>query len=142
MTTANILRDARACGEAIEWAKSHPDPADAWAACERGDWMLWIWGRLRGGEPMSDARRPIVLAVCECARLALRYVPDDEGRPREAIELAERWARGGDVSCQELRKAAYAAYADAAARKDTLRECTKIVRRHCPTPPLPTEVTR
>jgi hypothetical protein len=142
--------------------------------------MLWLAGRC-AGEPMSDLRRSLTLAACECARLTLPHVRSGEDRPLRAIELAERWARGEAVLRDELRDAAaaadayadayaaayaayaayaaataataaYAAYAAAtataaataadaasatytAARKETLRKCADILRKHYPKPP-------
>ena len=70
-----------ACREAVEWSAQYGDDFQrAWNECHRGDWMLWLAGRL-AGEPGSDARRPLVLAACECARLALPYVKEGELRP-------------------------------------------------------------
>lgn len=31
-----------ACAEARSWACSQPSAKAAWAACVRGDWMLWL----------------------------------------------------------------------------------------------------
>ena len=113
--TTRLPKDA--CPEAVRWCKTQPSLAVAWKRCERGDWMLWFAGRL-SGEPESDARRHLVLAACECARLTLPIFeaerPRDD-RPRRAIEMAERWARGGDgaPSLAEVRRAADAAYAAA-----------------------------
>jgi hypothetical protein len=98
-----------ACQGAIDWLGDR-DAATAWRECQRGDWMLWILGRL-AGPPMSEARRPLVLAACECARLGLPHVPKHETRSLAAIELAERWAKGDElVTERQLRKAAYGAY--------------------------------
>ena len=91
-----------------------------------------------------------MLVACECARLALPYVPKGEKRPLKAIEVAEAWVRG-EVTIEEVRDvadaadAAYAAYAadaayttyaacaaDAAARKNILAKCADIVRKHYP----------
>jgi hypothetical protein len=150
------------CEEATDWLSGHSDPQQAWEACERGDWMLWLLGHL-SGPPLSEGRRPLVLAACECARLTLPHTKD--GRVLVCIETAERWA-GGEASAEELREAqadadayaaaaadadayaaaaadAYAAaaadadaYADAdAARKKTQAECAVIVRRHYPKAP-------
>ena len=94
-TTSNWTDDLwrlGACGDAVAWAAGFPDLGAAWAACERGDWMLWLAGRV-SDKPMSDARRPLVLAACECARLALPHVRAGDDRPLRAIEMAERWAR-------------------------------------------------
>ena len=122
-----------------------PDAETAWRACQRGDWMLWLCGRL-SGKPWSECRRKLVLAACACARLALVYVPAGEQRPLRAIELAEMWARGGRVTRQAILDAACAAYAaDAAAadayaayaRNQILAQCADIVRTHYPTAPVP-----
>ena len=105
-----------ACRDAVAWLATQPDTETAWRECKRGDWMLWLLGK-QAGAPGSDARRPLVLAACACARLALPYVREGELRPLQAIETAERWARGeaNAPSLDEVRKAAAAAYADAAA---------------------------
>ncbi|MEM7622636.1 MAG: hypothetical protein AAF235_05475 [Planctomycetota bacterium] len=56
----------RACGDAVDWAKGFGSLDAAWAACDRGDWMLWLAGRVSGA-PGGDARRTLVLAACGCA---------------------------------------------------------------------------
>jgi hypothetical protein len=104
-----------ACGPAVAWAKEYKTAAAAWKACHRGDWMLWIAGRLAGSSE-SASRRKVVLAACECARLALRHVKKGEDRPRLAIETAERWARKEPgVTLADVRSAADAADAAAGA---------------------------
>jgi hypothetical protein len=113
---ADGLARLDACHDAVAWARDFDSLDAAWAACERGDWMLWLAGKT-SGEPMSEQRKRVVLAACACARLALPHVRAGEERPLRAIELAERWARGeADVSRQEMRAAdaADAAYAAAA----------------------------
>lgn len=141
-----LLLRLGACSEAIAWAESlgpnHPADATAWEQCPRGDWMLWVAGRL--GIP----RATLVLGACACARQALVHIKAGEDRPRIAIETAESWARGGEgaASIEEVRKAraaaaaaygaAYAAYAaaadaaaaDAAARKKSLAKSAELVR--------------
>ena len=81
-----------ACSEAVRWARGYPSLRAAWAACERGDWMLWLAAALSGGYGSATHRR-LVLAACACARTALHLVAATEDRPRVAIETAERWAR-------------------------------------------------
>ena len=144
------IRLLRACPEALRWCAQHASLAAAWAACERGDWMLWLLGKL-AGPPKSDSRKALVLAACECARLALPCVSADEERPLKAIETAESWARG-EASMDDLRAAAdaaddaayaadaaadaaYAAAYAAYARARTLTQCADIVRKHYPAPP-------
>ena len=148
------------CREALKWAKEQKNQKQAWNDCERGDWMLWLCGKL-SGEPESHKRKKLVLASCECARLALMHVPKGELRPIKTIETAEKWANG-KATIEQVRKAvadavgadaaaaayaanaayAYAAdagaYADAAAtgaRSGTLKICADIVRKHYPNPP-------
>jgi hypothetical protein len=102
MNHIEILSKYDACAEAIAWAQTQPDASTAWAACERGDWLLWLAAKVH-----LD-RKLLVRAACACARQALQYIPDGEERPRLAIETAEAWARG-EATIEELRKAADAA---------------------------------
>ena len=105
------LVELNACPEAVDWASTQESPASAWRDCQRGDWMLWLVGRL-SGKPGGVKRRRLVLCACECARLALKYVKAGEDRPRLAIEAAEKWARHEGPTLDDVRAAA--AYADAA----------------------------
>jgi hypothetical protein len=125
----------RACQEAREWAKGKT-LAQAWKTCERGDWMLWlaVW--------LCD-RKLVVLAVCDCAELALKYVPDGETRPKHCIDTARAWV-AGKATLKEVKAAAHAAssaahaahaYAAdaaaadaAAARYPVLKQCADLVR--------------
>ena len=110
-----------ACPPAIEWLreKNYATLQEAWDNCERGDWMLWLYGRLNKSAPWSDERKPLVLAACACARLSLpsfeaRFPADS--RPRRCIEVTEAWCRG-EASREQVvsaRNAAYAATAYAA----------------------------
>ena len=103
-----------ACDEGMEYARSYRTMREAWDKCERGDWMLWLLGRL-AGPPESKSRKKLVLAACACARLSLDHIPAGEQRPLAAIEMAEAWARGQDgVSLDDVRRAADSAYAYAA----------------------------
>ena len=97
-----------ACKKAVIWARTQESTQQAWDACERGDWMLWLLAR------WNADRKKLVLAACECARLALKYVPKGEKRPLRAIETTERWAKG-QATLKEVKSAAAAAYAAYAA---------------------------
>jgi len=89
-----------------EWLGDR-DSARMWAECERPDWLLWWAGQV-------VPRQELVLAACDCAELALRFVPANEDRPRLAIDAARRWARG-EATVDEVRAArAAAGYASAA----------------------------
>jgi hypothetical protein len=86
-----LLRKHDACKAAVAWLEDseHQTLAEAWNACERADWMLWLLARM-----YPDAPGPFRLACCACAETALRFVPKGEDRPRIAIETARRYARG------------------------------------------------
>jgi hypothetical protein len=105
------LVELNACSGSIQWAHTQPSYEDAWEACERGDWLLWLATRLatdRGRLRVED-RRHVVLATCAVARTALHLIPQGEDRPRLAIETAEAWAKGA-VEIEDVRHAARAAY--------------------------------
>ena len=81
--TANELCDdlerLRACAEARKWVEGKT-LAEAWAKCDRGDWMLWLAAR-HIGDPGWPRHEQIVLCACDCAERALQYVPDGEDPP-------------------------------------------------------------
>jgi len=104
MNHKHILESLTACEEAIRWYNDK-DSKEAWASCERGDWLLWIAANLR------IDRKLIVLAACDCAEQSLYLIPEGEERPKKAIETARAWARG-EASLEEVKAAANAADAD------------------------------
>lgn len=111
LSPSDALESVGACREPLRWVADFADAQTAWDACERGDWMLWVLGRL-SGPPGSDSRKKVVLAACECARLALAQYEihyREDSRPRTAIETAERHARS-EASIDEVRAASAAAY--------------------------------
>jgi len=156
------LERLEACPEAINWARRHDTTfEEAWRECKRGDWMLWLAGKLCGG-PHSKSRKVLIGAMCECARTTWKRMPK-EGQ--EAVRTTERWLIG-DATLRQVRTAADAAYvaayaaADAAAYvayivacvvadadTDTVyiasyvvtgkqaAKCAHIVRKHYPNPP-------
>ena len=137
-----------ACSDAVEWAGGFDTPEKAWQECQRGDWMLWLLGKLSGGT-RSESRHKLVFAACQCARLALPYAATGELRPLMAIEATEAWSRHEKgSSLASVRIAAYAAsdaasaaYAasDAAyaayALQKSLTQCADIVRTYYPIAP-------
>ena len=110
------LKALGACKDAVDWAKKQPSFPEAWASCERGDWMLWLAGTMCD-KPDWPTRQELVLVACDCAELSLKYVKKGEDRPRVAIETARKWAKG-EATIQEVRearRATDAAYAAAGA---------------------------
>jgi len=133
---AALLVELNACSEAQKWAKGK-SLAVVWKTCKRGDWLLWLCGKM-ADKPNWPTRKEVVLAACDCAELALKHVPEGEDRPRKCIEVVRAWAAGTATldEVRTARRAAYAAvYADAAsaayadARTKTLATCAVLVRK-------------
>jgi len=80
---------------------------EMWDTSERGDWLLWFCAHMIGkrGWPTHEQ---LILAACQCARLALKHVKSSETRPLKAIEATEAWARG-QATMEEVRNASRAA---------------------------------
>ena len=146
---ANLLQGLRACSEARKWTRGK-SLSEAWRACDRGDWMLWLCAKMIGQEGWPTQQQ-VVLAACSCAERSLKFVRKGDDRPRLAIETARRWARGeasmSEVQDDDAAAAAYAAAyaaADAAAddaaaddaRKDSLRSSADIIRASISLPDL------
>ncbi|HEX7125469.1 MAG TPA: hypothetical protein VF406_06765 [Thermodesulfobacteriota bacterium] len=74
----------------LRWIRVHHDLPSAWAACPRGDWLLWIAAILAR---RPEEQRAVVLAAAACARLALPYAIRQVPGPETAIEAAEGWGR-------------------------------------------------
>ncbi len=98
-----LLVELGACSEGVAWSSQYDVDKDrAWSECARGDWLLWFAGKLSGSSD-GPARRKVVLCACECARLALPFVQPGDDHPRQAIELAERWAGGEGVTVEMMQ---------------------------------------
>jgi len=70
------------------WLRTQRSYTRAWHLCERGDWLLGIAAIIGADHKL------VVRAGCDCARTALRYIPEGEHRPRLAIEATEAWCEG------------------------------------------------
>lgn len=117
------LRKLGACSDAIEWAKGYDSLDAAWTACDRGNWMLWLVGRV-SGKPGNEARRKLALCLCDVVEPALRFVPDGVDASHIAIDVLGRWARGEDgVTLYDVRRAADSS-AFAAARSSSAAAAT------------------
>jgi len=113
MTLKILLASIDACSEAVQWVGDR-DLKTAWSECDRGDWMLWLCVKMEGRKGWPT-RKQIVIVACDCAELSLpiyeKKYPKDN-RPRKAIEIARKWT-DGEATIEEVRSAAYAAYAAA-----------------------------
>jgi hypothetical protein len=90
------------CTDALEWALTHDTPEEAWAVCERGDWMLWYAARV-GLTP--DRHKQIVKAICHIVERHLDKL-SNETRPRIAIETAIAWATEDKATLEEINMVA------------------------------------
>ena len=103
------LRALGACdgpGESIEYASQYATAQEAWDACHRADWMLWLWRRV---SPRGEAgqRMGTRLAVA-CARTAIPFLTAEADRAETAAILdgLDAWAQGGPDGRKELRQRA------------------------------------
>ena len=86
-----LLKQLGACREGYDWVSGR-DLSQTWDDLERADWLLWLAGSM-ADKPGWNTRQEIVLAACDCAETALKYVAKGENRPRMAIESARNWAK-------------------------------------------------
>lgn len=110
-TFSEYLNEIGACQEARAWVDwNYPKGTDRlWQECERGDWMGWFL--VKAHFKLGITKQQITLALCDCAMLSLKYFEDaypDDNRPRQAIAVAKKWAKG-KATREEALAAAQAA---------------------------------
>lgn len=90
MTRDDLLRRLDSRSEEWEWVASTPGtPAEIWAACPRGDWLLYL------ATSLGADRRVVVLAACDCAETATPHLTaSTRWAAGAALASARRWARG------------------------------------------------
>jgi hypothetical protein len=100
------------CEDALIFYNNYDSFEDAWNACPRGDWILWIAAKLKVDH------RILTLAKSRCARTVIHLMEDE--RSMNAVEVSELYGLG-KASKEELMKAtkgakkAYISYAASAA---------------------------
>lgn len=101
----NWLQTNKACNPSIQWIeeKNIQSLEEAWNACERGDWLLWMATKLKVN------KRKLVLCAALCAHTVVQRMQD--ARSRDAVRVAFLWGRGKatDEQLSSARKAAWAA---------------------------------
>ena len=97
--TLKILQKYNACKEAVDWIGDR-SLEQAWKDCPRGDWLLWLAGRV------EIDRKLLVLAACKCARTVLQYVPKSEEHLLKGFETAEAWCEG-KATLEDVRRTSY-----------------------------------
>lgn len=109
MSPARFLKLMGACESSVEWARAYRTSAEAWDACPRADWLLWLL-EIAGIQECSKARQ----FGCRCVRStplpAGGTVWDllSESASRGAVEVGERYACG-DCDEEDLSTALEAA---------------------------------
>jgi hypothetical protein len=83
-----------------------------WNKCERGDWMLWLLGKL-AGPPNSESRKRLVKAALACARLAPAIENPKSEQTRQTCLKTTNDYLDGTASLEDVKAAANAAYAAA-----------------------------
>jgi hypothetical protein len=115
------------CTEAVEFRKQFETFQEAWEACPRGDWMLWIAQRL------GVDLRILTLAKGHCANTVRHLMKDD--RSIKAVDTAIAFGEGR-ASEKDLDAAAAASYAAAsydaaaAAKKENQMQTADICRKY------------
>ena len=110
MTTSEHLLSMNACTDARKWAEKYSTWEKIIGKCDRGDWLLWVEGKLN----ILDDKERRLLAVQFVRTTPLadgRTVYDllTDERSRNALDVAERYANG--IATQdELDAAASAAW--------------------------------
>lgn len=92
------------CVEASQWYDSQKSTREAWEACPRGDWLLWIASKL------GVNKKTLTLAKGRCAETVLHLMLDK--RSKEAVRVAIAYGQGKATE-DELKTAI--AFATAAA---------------------------
>lgn len=104
----NWLKYKFACGESIKWIEQNNIQSleEAWNACERGDWLLWL------AQELGIEKRKLVMCGALCAHTVVQYMED--ARSRNAVRIAFLWGRGKatDEQLEETRKDAEDAWID------------------------------
>src|SRR5205085_3388088 len=106
------LTSIEACREAVEFAERFDNEQTAWDSCPRGDWMLWLLGRINKSTPWSDGRKPLLGCTLECAETVKHLWPEKQkDKIEEAIATLRRWIAG--TATKEEAQAARRSLCDA-----------------------------
>jgi hypothetical protein len=90
------------CKSAIEFRKEFKSFEEAWDACPRGDWMLWLASKLKVD------KRLLTLTKGYCAKTVEHLMKDE--RSKKAVQAAIDYGNNL-IDEEELRGAAATAYA-------------------------------
>jgi hypothetical protein len=111
MTFKQTLLNLGACEDAVMWV-GDKTLQESWDTCHRGDWMLWLYSRIR-----PENLKELTLAKGHVAN-TVRHLMKDQ-RSLDAVDVAIRFGEGLatkdelDAAAKAANAAAYAAYASA-----------------------------
>ena len=122
------LKSLRACSEATAFAEQYGSMQEAWEACRRPDWMMWLLSRVNHQDDRAYRRY-----ACWCVRntpmadgrTVWDMLTDDRSKSavamasRAAVAVAEQFADGEELV--SARAAADAAYVAADVATDAAR---------------------
>jgi len=89
------LRNLGAPKDIVDWARAYDTFPEAWGACDRGDWILWIAGTC-SGTPGSESRRYLVLVASQYFHLLLEHLTRVGDCHPVALDTFESYALGKD----------------------------------------------
>ena len=104
MKPIELARKLNSCEAAAEFVSRYETIEEAWAACPRGDWMLWTAAKLK------IDRRLLVGVLGKCVRTVQHLMKNP--RSIAALDACDKYA-AGEISEKDLKAAAAAAAADA-----------------------------
>ena len=107
-----LLESLSACRSAVEWSQGK-DLYTIIKTCERGDWLLWLAGRMISHEGWLS-HKEVVSIACDCAETSLKYVKEGENRPQHCIDVVRLWI-ASKASIEDVHAARHAAVDAAAA---------------------------
>ena len=80
--------DINAYHEFLEWASNRKTSRYAWLSCPKAEWLFLLAKRI------GIDKNLIILAACDIAESVLHLVPENEERPRKAIETTRAFVAG------------------------------------------------
>jgi hypothetical protein len=117
----NLLLNLDACKGARDWAKGK-SWKEIFNTCHRGDWLLWLFKKT--SEDTEENLKLLTRTKAYCA-LTVKHLMKDK-RSIDACEIALKFSDGlaTKEELDNIRNAAYNAYADAYATTDAYAAST------------------
>lgn len=136
------IHEHGACAVGLRHAGRYTSYKDLWAKCPRGDWLLWLLGKVIVGRFTAENRQKLIDCAAECACAVAPECDESVGwdvvRRRfpaiyAASQLAEapagQWATYAPMASCLPSSAAHEQ------RVACWEKCADIVRQHYPEPP-------